>query len=142
VDRLFLCCPSGIGHQRKGVLLRAIGYGMLGDWGRRRLTAWVLGPAAGRLGSDAPGLDELARLTAKHFRPRTQLVPVFDDGQLASLEMPVRVVVGQLDVMLDSAQTEQRLTAHAPNAEVALLPDVGHLVPIDQGDLSEFLAHR
>lgn len=64
---------------------------------------------------------------------------VFDDDALRRLTIPLLVLVGEVDVMVDSAETKRRLEAAAPQATVRLLPGVGHLIPAHLAAELEFL---
>jgi pimeloyl-ACP methyl ester carboxylesterase len=79
----------------------------------------------------APVVEDVAA-TFGEFRPRTETLPVFSDADLRGLDMPVLAVVGDRDLMLDSADTARRLRAHVPHADVTVLPGVGHAV-VGQG---------
>jgi hypothetical protein len=48
-------------------------------------------------------------------------------------------VVGGKDTMLDSYETERRLTATVPHATVHLLPESGHLLPDQTQTVLRFL---
>jgi pimeloyl-ACP methyl ester carboxylesterase len=140
VERLALSCPTGIGSQKKGFLLKAILLNPLGRWGRRKTVTGILGPGLSTMKpADAAMVIEQVLLVSKNYRYRTGELPVFDDNALRRLTMPVHVLVGQLDVMLDSLETKRRLEATAPHATVRLLPDVGHFVPAQAAAELEFL---
>lgn len=140
VSRLALLCPSGIGRQRVRVLFVLLPLTRLGDWGRRRAMALALGPAAGGPDSDtAADLADFAALIFRHFRPRTGKVPRFTDDQLRTLRMPLLVVVGARDRMLDSVETARRAESLIPQATVRLLPDAGHHLPGQAADVVAFL---
>jgi pimeloyl-ACP methyl ester carboxylesterase len=51
----------------------------------------------------------------------------------------VRVLVGELDVMVDSVETKRRLEGAVPHATVRLLPGVGHFIPAQPAEELEFL---
>ncbi|MFL1376292.1 alpha/beta fold hydrolase [Nocardiopsis protaetiae] len=124
VERLALVCPGGIGRQTPLRLARALVWTPFGRWGRRRSVRAVLGlHDAGH----APLVEEVAA-TFGGFRPRTETLPVFSDTDLRSLAVPVMAVMGDKDLMIDSADTARRLRAHVPHAEVTVLPGVGHAV--------------
>jgi pimeloyl-ACP methyl ester carboxylesterase len=140
VERLALSCPVGVGRQRKGFLLKAILLNPLGDWGRRKSMTGVLGPGLSAMEpADAAMVIEQTLLVSKNYRYRTGELPVFDDNALRRLTMPVHVLVGQLDVMVDSLETKRRLEAAAPHATVRLLPGIGHFVPVQVAAELEFL---
>lgn len=60
-----------------------------------------------------------------NFRPRRERVPVFSDAALARLIMPVMLIVGARDVMLDSMESKARLEKAVPHVKVRLLPEAG-----------------
>lgn len=53
--------------------------------------------------------------------------------------MPVLAIVGARDVMLDSAGTKRRLERTVPNAEIAMLPDAGHVITGQADRVVKFL---
>jgi pimeloyl-ACP methyl ester carboxylesterase len=95
----------------------------------------------GRAPADPPpGVKVFASflsLIHRHFRPRMVKLPVFSDDALRRLSMPVLAIVGARDVLLDSAETKERLERHAPNAQVIYLPEAGHFIP---GQVARILA--
>ncbi|MEQ7008860.1 alpha/beta hydrolase [Actinopolymorpha sp. B17G11] len=140
VERLSLSCPAGVGRQKKGFLLKAMLLSPLGRWGRRRSVTGVLGPGLSTLEpAVATSIVEQVLAVSKHYRFRTDELPVFDDRALRRLTMPLHVLVGELDVMMDSAETKRRLEAAAPHATVRLLPGIGHFVPPHPAAELEFL---
>ncbi|KAA2253860.1 alpha/beta fold hydrolase [Solihabitans fulvus] len=140
VARLVLVCPTGVGRQKKGFLLKAMVLGLLGGWGRRATVRGVLGPAVSTLGPAAEAMVvEQVLLVSRNLRYRSGDLPVFGDDALRRLTMPVAVFVGQLDVMLDSAVTKRRFEAVVPHAVVRMLPGVGHFVPAQAAAELEFL---
>lgn len=124
VRRLGVLCPGGLGRQRTGWLVKALFLRMFGRWGLRRSVRAVVGLESPRT---QPFLDSLV-LTFTHFKPRTERLPVFPDGALRRLAMPVLVIVGGRDVMFDSHDTVRRVRQCVPHASVTLLPDVGHSI--------------
>ncbi|TDC47211.1 alpha/beta fold hydrolase [Micromonospora sp. KC207] len=129
VERLVCLCPGGIGRQKYGWLLPALLYRPFGAWGRRRTLMTVAGLNRTGLGPVVDYMDTIHR----HFHPRTEKLPVFTDDALARLTMPVLVVVGERDALLDSRDTVRRLEHAVPHADVRLLPGVGHSI-IGQGE--------
>ncbi|AQZ61680.1 carboxylesterase NA [[Actinomadura] parvosata subsp. kistnae] len=144
VERLVLMCPSGIGRQRVLPLLRALPLAALGgEAGRRRTLHLLLGPHAATLGETAGGLGgELGAfvlLVHRHFRPRRGKVPLFADEELRRLAMPVLVIAGERDSLLDSRDTGRRLARTVPGADVRVLPRTGHLLPPQTQEIMTFL---
>ncbi|GAA3072289.1 alpha/beta fold hydrolase [Streptosporangium carneum] len=124
VDCLALLCPGGVGRQRRGWMFKALLLKPFGRWGLRRTLRTVAG-------LDMPGSGEFLEgmaLTFRQFRPRKERLPVFSDAALRRLTMPVLVIAGERDAMLDSRDTARRLAGAVPHAEVRLLPGVGHSV--------------
>lgn len=135
VERLALMCPSGIGGQRFLPLLGVLPLLLLGgEWGRRRAMRFILGATA------VPGeLTEFALLIHRSFRPRGGRLPIFHDEDLRRLTMPLLVIAGGRDNLLDSRDTRRRLARAVPGADVRLLPDAGHLLPAQTQQIMDFL---
>ncbi|GAA1227563.1 alpha/beta fold hydrolase [Pseudonocardia alaniniphila] len=140
VERLALSCPTGIGRQKKGFLLKALLLNSLGRWGRRKSVTEVLGSGLSTMEpAVATMVVEEVMLVAENYRYRMGELPVFDDETLRRLTMPVHVLVGERDVMVDSAETKRRLEDTVPHATVRLLPGVGHFIPAQPDVELEFL---
>ncbi|WP_410626344.1 alpha/beta fold hydrolase [Amycolatopsis sp. cmx-8-4] len=131
VTALALRSPIGLGPMKKAFLVKAVLWALLGERGRRRSVAGVLGDAR------SPDVLEHQLLVSANYRYRTGPFPPFDDAALAGLAVPVYAVAGTDDVMVDSATTKRRLETFAPDAVVDLVPGTGHYLPGD-ADL-EFL---
>jgi len=80
-------------------------------------------------------------LIHENFRPRIVKMPVFSDAALQRLTMPVMVIVGGKDVLLDSGETRRRLDRNASHAEIRYLPEAGHFIPGQTAPILEFLLH-
>lgn len=134
VERLVCTCPGGVGRQKMGWLLPVLLLRPFGRWGMRRSLAIAagLGPEVG------PFLDYMT-LIQRHFRPRTQRLPIFPDATLAALTMPVLVIAGDRDAMLDSHDTVRRLNNAVPHAVTTLLPGVRHSIVGQTASTLEFL---
>lgn len=122
VTRLALLCPGGVGRQKMGLVFTFL---LLRPFGRRG----ALRSARAATGLDTPQTRHLldhVSLTFRHFKPRTERLPVFPDSALRRLTMPVLVTAGARDAMFDSAETARRIHRCVPHATVNLLPDAGH----------------
>ena len=140
VERLALSCPTGIGRQKKGFLLKALLLNPLGRWGRRKTVTGMLGSGLSTMEpAVAAMILEEVMLVVENYRYRMGDLPVFDDDALRRLTMPVYVLVGELDVMVDSVETKRRLEGAVPHATVRLLPGVGHFIPAQPAAELEFL---
>lgn len=135
VTRIALACPAGLGAQRQWRILGAGLLALFGRCGQRRSVRFMVGLDRPE---DQPMLDEIMEVFAQ-FRPRTERLPVFPDGALRALAMPVQVTVGERDQMFDSAQTARRVRECVPHAQVRMLPGVGHAIMAQTDPVLEFL---
>jgi pimeloyl-ACP methyl ester carboxylesterase len=140
VRRLVLISPSGLGRQRLSGLIAAMLYLPFGDWGRRRMIARVVGAtaAAGSTPYDTD-LRDLALLISAHFRYRVETVPRVPPVRLQRLSMPVLLLVGGRDIMLDSRKSARLVEQFVPNATVRLLPDEGHVLTGQAATIADHL---
>ncbi|TVT04514.1 alpha/beta fold hydrolase [Amycolatopsis bartoniae] len=132
VARLSLLCPGGVGGQ-KPVASSAPQPTSPEDL-RRSLKA-----VAGVDAEQAPAVAEYLTLIFTHFLPRRERLPRFDDEALRGLRMPVQVIVGARDAMLDSAETARRFRETVPHAQVTVLPEAGHWIPGQTDRILAFL---
>jgi pimeloyl-ACP methyl ester carboxylesterase len=134
VERLAMLSPGGIGRPKLGIALLTLFLVPLGKPGRRLSLRLVLGTGL------PLEMEEFALLIHKHFRARREPVPVLGDEALAALTMPLLVIVGGRDALLDSQGTQARLRRHAPGATVVLLPEAGHLLLSQANRIARFLS--
>ena len=73
-----------------------------------------------------PVLDFI-NLIIESYDPIQEL-PLYPDEQLRRLNMPVLFIAGQDDVIIDVAESAQRLKNLVPSAEIHLLTNCGHAV--------------
>jgi pimeloyl-ACP methyl ester carboxylesterase len=138
---LVLLCPAGVGRETISMfrLLFVIGPLLaLGRWGRRRAMAMTLGPAPPRA-EGAQAMEKFSSLVFAHFRPNMARVARFSDAALARLSMPLLLIVGERDAMLDSRETRARIERHVLRAEVRWLSGVGHRIVGQTQPILEFL---
>jgi pimeloyl-ACP methyl ester carboxylesterase len=134
VEKLVLLCPAGIGKQKMSFLFKAIVYSMLGDWGYQRISRMVNGQVA--IHKDALAY---MRLISKQFSPRMEMIPVLTDEALQRLSMPVLLMAGEKDDLIDSKSTVERVTRLVPGADVRLLPNAPHALIDQAGEVLPFL---
>jgi pimeloyl-ACP methyl ester carboxylesterase len=139
VERLAVLAPGGVGRQKYGAVAASFALMRLGDRGRRLALRLALGPTPAPSTPAARAFADYALLIQQHYRPRRDRLPVFTDAQLRALTMPLLVVTGARDGLLDSRQTTRRVRRLLPHAEVILLPDSGHLLLGQTQRISEFL---
>jgi hypothetical protein len=78
-------------------------------------------------------------LIFKHFRPRIVKIPIFSDAELKLLTLLLLAIVGGKDVMLDSADTRERLARLVARADIRFLPEARHYIPGQTQTILEFL---
>ncbi len=134
VDRLVLLCPAGVGKQKLSFLFKAVFFSFLGDWGYRRISRLINGQVTMHK-------DALAymRLISRQFAPRMEVIPVLSDEALQRLSMPVLLLAGDQDALMDSRTTTQRLARLVPEAEVRLLPNTPHAIIERAAEILPFL---
>lgn len=144
VARLALLVPGGIGRQKYGAVLASLFLMPFGGWGRRTAVRFVLGPSSAPTSApDAAtmrALDDHLLLIQRSYRPRRDPLPIFTDDQLRRLDVPLLVVAGAKDRMLDSLDTARRVRHLVPRATVSLLPDTGHIPTGYAETIQQFLA--
>lgn len=133
VERLALICPGGIGKVRHGILLVALLLLAIGQ--RRRSQRLILGGDLSGTGWFGEFHDRINRET----RPRRDALPIYSDADLSSLTMPMLVIAGDRDALINGPQTARRVRANVPKADVRLLPGVGHLVTGQTDTIGAFL---
>lgn len=138
IQSLALLCPGGVGRT-KNFLLKALPLLLLGSWGRRKVREMVFGRMPPDLPAEVQGFMEFLALIFEHFKPRMVQLPIFSDDALRRLRMPTMAIVGEKDVLLDSAETKERLERNIAHVEVQYLKDVGHLIPSRTRVIREFL---
>jgi pimeloyl-ACP methyl ester carboxylesterase len=121
VEKLLLFCPAGIGSQNDAFKETALSLLPKGEAGVDELLRRVSG------GTDVPKVVlDYQKLIFSVFNARQEAIPRFTDAQLLKLAMPLRVFVGDGDIMLRSDETKARLESLLPHAEVTMLPGYGH----------------
>jgi pimeloyl-ACP methyl ester carboxylesterase len=132
VSRLILIASAGIAQVRPQ---------FLSDVAQARRADGTVPVSAAIIG--APGLPkevlDFMNLMAENYNPIQEL-PVFAEGQLRRLTMPVLFIDGQEDAIIDGQASAQRLSCLVPAAQIRLLPHCGHVVMNSPGHLLAFLA--
>jgi pimeloyl-ACP methyl ester carboxylesterase len=141
IDRMALICPSGIGHQRVAILFKIAFLNMCGAWGKRKLRALILGTVPADASSAARKFGEFIALIHRSVRPRTERLPLVDDAVLKRVTMPLLVILGGKDALLDSAQTRRRIAGVLKKAEIRYIQDAGHFITGQGPVIAEFLNH-
>ena len=142
VASVAVVCPAGVGRQKLSIVFKTVPLRMLGAWGKRKASELVLGRAPA---NSSPALQyflDFMSLIHKTLRPRMVKLPIFSDQALQRLTMPVMAILGGKDVLLDSAETKQRLERNVPHVEIRFDPEAGHFIPRQTAPILEFLLTR
>jgi pimeloyl-ACP methyl ester carboxylesterase len=139
VEQVVVVCPGGVGRQKIRIVFEAMLLRSCGAWGRRKLIQRVLGRPPADPSPALKAFTDFVELIHRNFRPRMVKLPIFWDDDLRGLSIPMLVIIGARDVMLDSLDTKRRLEQLAPRAEVVYLEGAGHFIPNQTGRVLEFL---
>ncbi len=91
-------------------------------------------------GSQFPDdLDRFLTLVGKDFNFRTGAPPLFTDEALQSLSMPVLLIAGEDDVMLNTPKTADRMRVNVPDLTVRIYAGDGHATINTATDILAFL---
>lgn len=119
VDRLALLAPGGVVRARRSFLLKAVGLSLIGR--PERINRVVFGR-----GAIAPEAVEFMNAIMTHFVPRIEAEVLFSDDELRRLAMPVLLIGGAEDALLDARATAARLQRLLPRLTARVLPGRGH----------------
>jgi pimeloyl-ACP methyl ester carboxylesterase len=134
VASLSLISPSGVGAQNTMLLVKAGLLLTLGPWGLRKALRLVTGRT-----DLPPTVADALLLRFRHFRPRMDRLPIRTDAELASLKMPVQLIVGGKDALLQSDETRDRMQRCVPHLQLTYLENEGHILPRQTARIAEFL---
>ncbi len=134
VEKLVLLCPSGIGAQKISFIFKTLPLMFLGNWGYNRIARIVNGSQ--KMPKEA---EDYTQLIARNFNLRTEPVPIYSDEELRKIKIPVLLLAGENDVLLNSKETARRVTDNVPNAKVNLLSGYGHVLTGFHKEIIEFL---
>ena len=126
IRALSMITTGGIVPAKAGFFFKAVLFGLLGKTGRKMITKAVCYKT-----ELPPEALEFQSVTAKHFNPVLEAIPVFTDTQLKKITAPVQFFGGDHDALIDSVKTAERLKKLLPHSEIRILKDTGHVI-IDQ----------
>lgn len=126
VRALSMITTGGIVPAKSSFIFKAILYMMLGARGQQLLNRAVYYKTV------VPGeVLDFQRISALHFNPLMEALPIFSDNDLRTLKMPVQFFGGDHDALINSVKTGQRLKKLVPHSEIHILENTGHVI-IDQ----------
>ncbi|HRX57711.1 MAG TPA: alpha/beta fold hydrolase [Eubacteriales bacterium] len=127
VERLALISPSGLSGANAALLKKAERAKTQGD-------AVAFGAATAL---PKPVL-EFIELILSGYNPLTQEPPVFPDCELERLTMPVLLIAGENDDVVDAPQAAKRLGRAVPHAQIHLRKGAGHIIADALTELAPF----
>lgn len=123
VASIILVATAGITNIKTSVVFKLILTSLLGKWGFSLMNRMVYRNLE---------LDEtskaFAELIKKYYRPRTDVLPLFSDDQLKTIESPVLFIGGDKDCFYPTEKTALRFNNKLKFAECKVLKDTGHVV--------------
>lgn len=134
---LILISPGGVGRNRN-VLWWILPYLLLGPWGAKHIYRKILGPLGQEL--EDTELSRFLQAIATHVKPRTELLPIISDQQLAAIPCPVLLLIGGQDLMLYPEEIRARLKQNLRHYEEVYLPEAGHYLGDQSVAIDRFLA--
>jgi pimeloyl-ACP methyl ester carboxylesterase len=137
VEKLALLCPGGVAPEKNLFMLKAFPLMFLGEWGA--------GKFLGLLNAGQPLHPETIRYTyliSKHFNPRLKGGSLFTDQELKRLTMPVLLLAGAKDPLIDTRNTAARLGRLLPCLHTEILPEAGHMLANMAGCVMPFLSQE
>jgi pimeloyl-ACP methyl ester carboxylesterase len=138
VASLSLICPAGIGSQNMMLLLKV---GLLRLFGTRGLLKSLELVSGRKTALPKPMIDALL-VVFRNFKPRMERIPRFTDADLAALSMPVQLIVGSDDALLNSKETRDRVERYVRHASITCVENAGHILPPQTATVAEFLQCR
>ncbi len=141
---LVLLAPAGLGREKMStlkLLFVILPLLSMGRWGRRKAMDMILGPRQ-TAGGGAAAIEDFLSLIAKHFRQNRAKPRHFEDAELEGLTMPILLIVGGQDAMIDSDESKARLERTAKDVTVHYLPEVGHAVVGQSRPIFQFLTGK
>jgi pimeloyl-ACP methyl ester carboxylesterase len=133
-DKLILMATAGITQVKPATVFWIIITSFMGSWGFNKLNKMVYG----NLEIDKQTL-EYASLIKAHYKPRTDVLPVFDSESLQKIKAPTLFIGGEKDCFYNSQKTASFLKENLNNIQCFVLKDVRHVLINQTDKMLEFL---
>lgn len=134
LDNLVLMATAGISQVKVKTIFWIVITSMLGNWGFKQLNKMVYG----NLNIDRKA-HEFASLINKHFKPRTDVLPVLTDRSLQKIKAKTLFIGGDNDCFYDSYETSNRLKENLYDVKCVVLKNKGHVLLDQTKTLVQFL---
>lgn len=137
VRGLVLIAPTGVARPRMVRMLAAVALSAFGRRGTR---------AGGKLMLGTGDLDEetmrVIGTISQNFHPRVEAPPLLSDQELRSLSMPVLVMGGANDGLIDMPATAKRMRSLVPDVTIRMVAGRGHALMGMAGEYGAFLKEK
>ena len=134
IEKLVLMATAGVLKVKTKTIFWIILTSFLGRWGFNKLNKLVYG----NLEIDDKAL-EFASLIKDNYKPRTDVLPVFEDDTLQKLEIPTLFIGGENDCFYNSGKAASRLNARLKNVQCLVLEKTGHVLINQVDKIVQFL---
>ncbi|MCG8700709.1 MAG: alpha/beta hydrolase [Bacteroidales bacterium] len=134
IDKLVLIATAGITQVKTKTILWIIVTSMFGNWGFKQLNKMVYG----NLSIDSKAM-EFASLIKKHFKPRTEVLPIVTDRLLQKIKAKTLFIGGENDCFYNSHKTSNRLKENLYDVKCVVLRNTGHVLLDQTKTLVQFL---
>ncbi len=136
VDRMVLLSPAGITRLRVEIFLRLLPLFIIPTkrmfyWGFQWSTVKRLDVR------QAEPIIDLIRVGGTSFKANELsfgVVHVFDDAELRQIDKPMLLLVGDREKIFNPKLMVERARHLMPHIEADIIPNAGHLLPIDQSE--------
>lgn len=134
VSNLVLIATAGVSQVRVKTIFTIILVSMFGKAGLRRLYKMIYSNL-----EINKSVLEFTSLVKLHFKPRTDLLPLFSDNQLRQIKIPVLFIGGDKDCFYDSFKTTYRLSNNIVDVKNVVLKNTGHVLKETNSIVIDFL---
>ena len=123
VAMLILMAPSGIAPARPAFIARSTAALGEGEDSIQKLGEDVLDDAG-----IPPEALAFMNLIIENFHPMSGDLPICTDDQLRRLTMPMLLIAGEADTIIDAQSSARRLSNMLPNVRIRLISNCGHVI--------------
>lgn len=134
IKKLVLIATAGVVQVKIKTIFWIIITSFLGSWGFNQLNKLVYG----NIKIDVKAL-EFASLIKDNYKPRTDVLPVFEDNTLQKLEIPTLFIGGENDCFYSSGKAASRLNAKLKNVQCVVIEKTGHVLINQVDKIVQFL---
>jgi pimeloyl-ACP methyl ester carboxylesterase len=138
VNSLTLITPGGVAD--KNIIVWALPLLLLGSWGAEKVRERIVGRSQTIETEQQARLSEFSAAIFEGMKPRTESLRKISDDELASLDIPVLVLLGADDVTMDSMEIERRFKRLVSQAEVKIFPGKRHFLGNQSEAIHGFLS--